>query len=243
MHTIFCSNLSNCAMSARKSSGLSILPPCSPISPGRSIQASSSLHLTQSPWHTALANERLLLCFLTLKVVKHAQVAQCVLEQHLFGWVKIPVLDDIASDCSDNLQLQQWTGIRRTMLSVAPQRADSQSECAASEVVRACLRRRHISYLSWSTSASIALKSSTPAATPRPRSFDSRIMAFPTSPFQAAVAGTAIHGKANLAPPRAMKRLRSTAAAPHLHMAVKPGARTHERTRCETSKRGLYLSS
>jgi hypothetical protein len=72
-----------------------------------------------------LANERLLLCFLTLKVVKHAQVAQCVLEQHLFGWVKISVLDDIASDCSDNLQLQQWTGIRRTMLSVAPQRADS----------------------------------------------------------------------------------------------------------------------
>ena len=82
--------------------------------------------------------------FLTLKIVKHAQVAQCVLQQYLFGWVKIPVLDDVASDCSDNLQLQQWTGIRCTMLSDAPQRADSQSEYAAQEIVCACLRSRYL---------------------------------------------------------------------------------------------------
>ena len=43
-------------------------------------------------------------------------------QQHLFGRVEIPMLDDIASYCSDDLQLQQWTCIRSAMLSVAPQR-------------------------------------------------------------------------------------------------------------------------
>lgn len=43
---------------------------------------------------------------LTLELVKHSEVAQCVFQQYLFGRVKISMLDDIASYCSDNLQLQ-----------------------------------------------------------------------------------------------------------------------------------------